>query len=623
MRSQSRLAEVLVLTLGILSSLGILWAALRTWGDPAELARNELSSSTERAAQLVQLTWERQSRLPEVPGGGAMWSATEGDLVATSIEPFNLGPESGMESALANKLRQAGALSDLDGALASLAEFPKANNRADGWLLVVQLAAAADRREIALDALSTAWSEIGPGQTKLDVPYLVLIALAAARVLNPEELADQQVRLLGHWQAGVLRLPESKDVWIEAEERALLDARFEVWARSIESLSPVHKEEVEAMVRRKGREFRALYQFLGSPELPREVGQWTRLGAGGREWLGRRSGEGDLFLAKVTHQQLLREVEREAGLGTGFGLLGEGDPSTRSVQIAGRAQALFQPKLEQLVEREASKQRTLKVGFGLLIIFVLGATLSTFSALVQRRKLDGLKSHFIAGVSHDLRTPLASILLMAENLESGRVQDPERQGQYHASIRREATRLGRLVDDVLDFSRLERGEAPKLAQEEVELESFVGLLAAECQERVDQVGGKLHLDAGDLPRTSHFDSGAMRRVVCNLLDNALAHSGSTSIEIAIRATEGELLFEVADHGTGIPAADQEALFEAFAQGRNRAQAAGGTGLGLAIVRELARAHGGDARFVNAMHRGKNRGTRVRVAIPRTLDRKTP
>ena len=107
-------------------------------------------------------------------------------------------------------------------------------------------------------------------------------------------------------------------------------------------------------------------------------------------------------------------------------------------------------------------------------------------ALRRERILSDLKSAFIARVSHDLRTPVASILLMAENLQEGRV-GADSAPRYHGLIRSEALRLRRMVDDVLDFSRLERGRAPDLHREDVDLAHFVDDLVTAATEVIERV----------------------------------------------------------------------------------------------------------------------------------------
>ena len=188
--------------------------------------------------------------------------------------------------------------------------------------------------------------------------------------------------------------------------------------------------------------------------------------------------------------------------------------------------------------------------------------------------------------------------------------DPERQAQYHTTIRREATRLRRLVDDVLDFSRLERGETINLAVEPIELGSWADQVAGETLERCERAGIRLAVERSGLAGSASFDAEALRRAVGNLVDNALTHSGSETLELVLRLDGEALVIEVADEGCGLGLARPEDLFAPFAQGDSVDGAQGGSGLGLAIVRELSRAHGGDAVFVP-----QPVGTRIRLTLP--------
>jgi signal transduction histidine kinase len=197
-------------------------------------------------------------------------------------------------------------------------------------------------------------------------------------------------------------------------------------------------------------------------------------------------------------------------------------------------------------------------------------------------------------VSHDLRTPLASILALAENLESGRVQEPDRVAQYHSSIRREAMRLRRLVDDVLDFSRIERGKGVHLSMGDVDVLAFARELEAEARERVEGADGELACTVNGIPRHIVADADALRRATMNLVDNALRHSGSVDVELELRSDGREgLAIQVRDRGRGVPAGRLESLFRPFERLEPAAGVAG-TGLGLAIVREIAEGHGGCA-----------------------------
>ncbi len=273
----------------------------------------------------------------------------------------------------------------------------------------------------------------------------------------------------------------------------------------------------------------------------------------------------------------------------------------------------------QLVEAEIDRLRLGRYALLFLALLTAGATLATTRALSRERALAEARAAFVASVSHELRTPVSSILLMAENLEADRVGEASR-GRYHRLIRREALRLRRLVDDVLDFSRLERGRAPSLHTDEVDPAAFVDALASEVAAQVESAGATFHFTHGELPEAATLDAEAVRRAVLNLVDNALRHSGSD--EIALLADPGPASgwrLAVADRGRGVPLAQHESIFEPF---RRLATAEGttGAGLGLAIVREIARGHGGE---VTVSDRDDGPGAIFTLHLPAAGLRVTP
>jgi signal transduction histidine kinase len=235
----------------------------------------------------------------------------------------------------------------------------------------------------------------------------------------------------------------------------------------------------------------------------------------------------------------------------------------------------------------------MRAGLLALSAFVAVAALTTFGALRRERKLTEARTTFVANVSHELRTPLASILLMAENLESGRAGDNA--SRYHASIRREALRLRRLVDDVLDFSRLERGKSIELRVEDANVAEWLDGTCADAATFCAQAGASLACTRGELPARASFDREALRRAVFNLVDNALRHSGEKSVALHLEQRGRALVIAVSDRGRGIPERKRREVFEPFARLAGP-EAMPGAGLGLAIVRDIARAHGGTARL---------------------------
>jgi signal transduction histidine kinase len=270
---------------------------------------------------------------------------------------------------------------------------------------------------------------------------------------------------------------------------------------------------------------------------------------------------------------------------------------------------------ETFVRDTSRRQLVLRVALLVMAVFAAGAGVLMARALGRERRLAELKASFVANVSHELRTPLASILLMAENLAAGRPADESGRARYHALIRREALRLARLVDDVLDFSRLERGKPLDLQREPVDLAALGREWREDCATWSAEHGLALTFSTDELTGSATIDRDALRRVLFNLLDNARKHSGSRTLDVELAATGAEFCFSVTDHGRGIPAAQREHVFEPFARLAEGPDAAPGTGLGLAIAREIVHAHGGT---ITAREPAQGTGARFEVRVPAGL-----
>jgi PAS domain S-box-containing protein len=208
----------------------------------------------------------------------------------------------------------------------------------------------------------------------------------------------------------------------------------------------------------------------------------------------------------------------------------------------------------------------------------------------RQKELDRLKDQFVSNVSHELRTPLANILLHVGLLEHGK---PDKLGSYLQTLRREAERLRKLIEDLLDLSRLDRNVVPiQLAP--VDLHHLLEQLVTDRAALAEQHGLTLtYTPAPDLPLVL-ADTSKLIQVASNLLTNALNYTpagGSVSVAVDVREHEGKQLaaFTVRDTGPGISRQDMAHLFERFYRGASGRQAsAPGTGLGLAISQEIAR-----------------------------------
>jgi two-component system sensor histidine kinase KdpD len=211
-----------------------------------------------------------------------------------------------------------------------------------------------------------------------------------------------------------------------------------------------------------------------------------------------------------------------------------------------------------------------------------------------------LQNLLLSSVSHDLRTPLAAITGAGTALRDERAElGAEQREELVETICAEAERMERLVANILDMVRIESGAAV-LRREWVPLEEVVGSVLGRFGDRLESREVKLSLPE-DLPMLS-LDPVLFEQVLVNLLDNALKYTPpGRSIEIAARAEEGGVGIDVADRGPGIPAGDEERVFEKFHRGSHPGVL--GAGLGLSICRGIVQAHGGTILAANRTEGG--------------------
>jgi len=212
--------------------------------------------------------------------------------------------------------------------------------------------------------------------------------------------------------------------------------------------------------------------------------------------------------------------------------------------------------------------------------------------LTEARRVDAVRRDFVANVSHELKTPVGALALLAEAVLDGLETDPAAVRRFAERMRHESSRLARLVQDLIDLSRLQGGEAVgnarAVAVDDVVAEAVDrSRLAAEARRIAVVVGGETGLAVRGL-------ESQLVTAVANLVDNAVAYSPEdTTVALGVRARDGQVEITVTDQGIGIPEADQERVFERFYRSDPaRSRATGGTGLGLAIVKHVVSNHGG-------------------------------
>ena len=245
--------------------------------------------------------------------------------------------------------------------------------------------------------------------------------------------------------------------------------------------------------------------------------------------------------------------------------------------------------------------RTTRLTLGLLIAVLLltmgGGSWLIVRSLNAELKLARQKTDFVSNVSHELKTPLTSIRMFSELLAEGRVTEAAKQKSYLQIISAEASRLTRLINNVLDFSRLESGEK-KYQFHACDLAEVVRAAAETFRPHLEATGFQLHCDFPESNIPVRGDADALSQVIVNLLSNAEKYSGErkeVSIEVEQKQTPlPHAEVRILDRGVGVPRGSGEIIFEKFYRAHDSLSSGiQGSGLGLTIARQIARAHGGD------------------------------
>jgi two-component system phosphate regulon sensor histidine kinase PhoR len=266
-------------------------------------------------------------------------------------------------------------------------------------------------------------------------------------------------------------------------------------------------------------------------------------------------------------------------------------------------------KLRVVGDREGQERKRLvnSILIGGAVVVILGGLAVLGFAIRRERRLSDLKSEFISNVSHELKTPLSIISMFGEMLANGRTKSPEQANEYAEIIWRESVRLGRLIDNVLDFAKMERGLDVYEFSDDVDVVEVVDRAVELSSRRVaaaemtvtwspppppTSVGNAASV-GNDLPLI-RLDANAFTLAVLNLIDNAVKYAvEGKKIEVTLRRDADRIVLAVRDWGTGIDPEEQERIFERFYRARSvRLKPIRGSGIGLALVQHIARAHGG-------------------------------
>ena len=256
--------------------------------------------------------------------------------------------------------------------------------------------------------------------------------------------------------------------------------------------------------------------------------------------------------------------------------------------------------------------RTAYIILGALSLLMGVGMLLAYRNVLRELALAKLKSDFVSNVSHELRTPLALIRLYAETLELGRISNPEKRQEYYEIIRKESERLTSLINNILDFSRIESGKK-EYSFRETDVADLVRGTLESYRFEIEQNGFQFEQKIdGDLPQV-WVDREAIARSLLNLVNNAVKYSTTEKyLGVNLYRRNGGVNLEVVDHGIGIPAKEQPKIFEKFYRVCDPlVHNTKGSGLGLSLVRHIVEAHGGEV----AVESEPGRGSKFIITLP--------
>jgi signal transduction histidine kinase len=324
-------------------------------------------------------------------------------------------------------------------------------------------------------------------------------------------------------------------------------------------------------------------------ELARELGERFRPAAPLRE--------GEIYSYTLPHDKLYYRGGRGGDLVFGFSV------DDRWLQQSLLPAVRRELDLPQTDEPDSTRDLWVYGGAtaAVLAVLLLGI-LMLVRDVARETQMNRLRAEFVGATSHELKTPITLIRLYAETLLDGKdFPEAERRG-FYGIIARESERLGHLVQKVLSFSRIERGET-EYSLQEGDLGAVIGQTVEVYRRYLERAGFAVETSIAESLPGVRFDPGAVSQAVVNLLDNAVKYSGeSRFVAVRLRCDNDNAVLEVEDRGVGIPAGQQERIFERFYRAPNGG-AKGGYGIGLFLVRHIMEAHSGRVEVESEPGRG--------------------
>jgi signal transduction histidine kinase len=290
---------------------------------------------------------------------------------------------------------------------------------------------------------------------------------------------------------------------------------------------------------------------------------------------------------------------------------GEGSarPNAASLSVA-----FYLTSREKMLAAEQRRARLFGALIGAAVLAALAGLLTARRAFYQQHRLGEMKTNFVSSVSHELRAPIASMRLLAESLERGKIPETARQQEYYRFLVQESRRLTSLIENVLDFSRIEQGRK-EYQFEPADLDALaaqtVQLMVPAAVEKQVELAWFPGPGPGPLPSC---DGLAIQQALINLIDNAIKHSPAGARVTVGREVAAPNLIHlwVEDHGPGIPPDEHEKIFERFyRRGSELRRETQGVGIGLTIVKHIIEAHGGRVLVRSAV----GQGSRFTLELP--------
>ena len=281
--------------------------------------------------------------------------------------------------------------------------------------------------------------------------------------------------------------------------------------------------------------------------------------------------------------------------------------------FAGWKVALFDPDgktIDQLTGKE--KQLYLMLFLGIIVVMLIGIILMV-QAVIHESEISRLKSEFVSNVSHELKTPLALIRMFGEILDSGIVTDEKDKRKFYSIIRKESERLTHLINNVLDFSRMDAGVKEYNFRESDLVEVVRSSLEA-YKFQISDDGFKIESELPDEAVILRIDKDAISQVLLNLLNNAVKYSDEEKyILVKVRKDMTSALISVTDHGVGISKDELKKIFDKFYRvSTARTKETHGSGLGLTLSKHIIEAHGGTIEVESEVGKGSTFLVRLRT-----------